>query len=261
LVKSWLPIGFLFFVSAGGGYCLWRQGQQIARLTALLHGTPAAEHPAEELDSQDGDIVRRVRRLESQVGRLRARPEPGAGAFLGETSEKTENGRLAMDSHGTTDGSDLDGMFDDAENAVMEALESYNPQIRDRLRAVIQEEQERLREQVRQERRERWDARARERLTELADQVHLSSHQLDSLNGWLSNERDQVFDVLRQARQDHSFAEAGEKVETIRRQTDEQARDLLDDAQFNAYQTMREEEISRRFPPWRPPAQPSTTER
>ena len=87
------------------------------------------------------DLVRRVRALESQVRLLRAQ--------LGAPSRQYGGASLAerMPEAGVAAGGDSpDAIYDEAENAVMEALESYNPQIRDRLRAVVQEEQEQLRE-------------------------------------------------------------------------------------------------------------------
>lgn len=255
-MKSRMQIGLLILVVGVVGHQLWSQARKINAITALLHGSSTPDQNSES-NSTDGDLVRRVQELESQVGRLRAQLGHGDGKTFSVAATNHAGTVLTTGSHYAADG-DRDDVFDDAENAVMEALESYNPQIRDRLRAVVQEEQERLREEAREERRERWDQRTEDRLAKLTDNVSLSPHQLSSLTEWLSLERDQITEVFRQARRDHSFGEAREKAQKFRNETNEEVKGLLDDDQFTAYQAMREEEDNRRFGFWRPHTQPTT---
>ncbi|MEE8409300.1 MAG: hypothetical protein V3T05_06830, partial [Myxococcota bacterium] len=183
-----MQIGLLVLVVGVVGYQLWSQGRKINEITALLRGSSTPDQKSEP-NSTDGDLVRRVHELESQVGGLRAELEHRDGKVFRKSASSHANTRRTTGSHYAAADVDPDDVFDDAENAVMEALESFNPQIGDRLRAVIQEEQERLRDEAREERRERWDERTKERLAKLADDVSLSPHQLSSLTEWLSLER------------------------------------------------------------------------
>ena len=240
-MKSGLVIGLLLVVVGIGGYRIWSQGQQIDALTQALHGGPSADAAGDPKKS-NGDLIDRVRALETQVRLLRART-----GLAGSPVVAGEHGGSMPRGVDPTNPSDSDALFDDAENAVMEALESYNPQIRDRLRAVVQEEQEQLREERMQQRRERWEERSRERLAALAQGASLSSDQHATLGEWLNRERDQITELFAQARRDFSFGEARDKAVEIREETDAQVRELLDEDQLTAYQAMRTEEVNRRF--------------
>jgi len=199
------------------------------------------------------DLMGRIGELESQVTSLRSRVEgrPYGNKTDGDVGGRRDITRAHVDAG---DGAEHIG-FPNVENVVMEALESYNPQIRNRLKAVIEEEQDRIREETRHERRKRRDERARQQLAKLAEDADLSPTQVTFLTDRLSLERDLIAEIFREARADHSYGEASDKAQKIRAETDGEVQELLDDQQFTVYQGMREEEMNRRYGAWRSPSQ------
>jgi hypothetical protein len=223
----------------GTTYVLVQQHRQIQALTQLV-GEPA---PTAVADAQEpphpAPLATRIRQLETQVGdlgqtvrverRIRREPPEPRPASSAESPPPVAPANT--------------------ERAVMALLDSENPQIRERLRNVVQEEQQRLQD----ERREQWQARAAERsrgrVSELAARVHLSDQQADWLNDTLDAERDQLSDLFAQAREDQNFAEMRSKSAQLRAATDASVKAQLKDDQFTAYSDMRAEDRRRFGPP------------
>jgi hypothetical protein len=223
----------------GTTYALVQQHRQIQALTQLV-GEPTGAAVADEREpSHPAGLVTRVRQLETQLGDLgqtvrverRARREPPEAR---PASSAESPPAVALPN---------------TERAVMALLDSENPQIHERLRAVVQEEQQRLSD----ERRDQWQARAAERsrgrVTELAARVGLSDKQTDWLNDTLDAEREQLSDLFAQAREDQNFADMRGKATQLRAATDASVKAQLKDDQFAAYTDMRAEDRRRLGPP------------
>lgn len=123
---------------------------------------------------------------------------------------------------------------------VLEVLESYDPGVRDRLRAVIQEEQAILREQERDYRAERRDARTLRLVEALAEKTNLTTADVDFLYGQLTSERQEIRVIFRTARLEGTFGEAHGQASKLRDETDAAVAEKLTDEQYEAYETMRE---------------------
>lgn len=240
-------IGFIVCGAAlcGTTYTLVQQQRQIRDLTKLV-GEPV--HEASKTGSAAAAPVAletRVRHLEAQLdaparaGRVerRARPPQRVEAPAAPGAPMVVPAAAPPSSPG----------------ALMDLLESDDPVLRERFRAVLQEEQQNLFEERREQQQARQAERAHERVTRLAARVQLSEQQVNWLNDALDAERDQVSDAFAKAREDQNFPEARDKAAQIRAATDEQVKAQLKGDQFSAYQDMREEERRRftgqRFPP------------
>ena len=225
----------------GTTYVLVQQHRQIQALTRLV-GEPAAATPAAEREpSPPAPLATRVRQLETQVGDL-------GQTVRGERRSRREPAE-PPEPRAASSASSPPVAPPNTERAVMAVLDSENPQIRERLRSVVQEEQQRLSD----ERRDQWLSRAAERshgrVSDLAARVHLSDQQTEWLNNTLDAEREQVSDLFAQAREDQNFAEARNKSTQLRAATDGSLKAQLKDDQFAAYSDMRAEDRRRFGPP------------
>jgi hypothetical protein len=132
------------------------------------------------------------------------------------------------------------------ESAVLSLLESDHPELREKLRAVVQEQQQSLEQAEREERRERWIARNEARLLELGAQVGLSTEQREQLSSILLVTRDQVMDVRQSAQTPEQIAAAREKIRGLREQSETQIRELLSTQQYEAYKAEFDDDDERR---------------
>jgi hypothetical protein len=226
----------------GTTYVLVQQHRQIQALTQLV-GEPAPAAVADEQEpSHPAPLATRIRQLETQVTDLgqtvrierRARREPPEPKEPRPASSPESPPPVAPAN---------------TERAVMALLDSPNPQIRERLRSVVQEEQQRIQD----ERRDQWLSRAAERshgrVNDLATRVHLSDQQAEWLNKTLDAEREQLSDLFAQAREDQNFAEMRSKSAQLRAATDASVKAQLKDDQLTAYSDMRAEDRRRFGPP------------
>lgn len=131
-------------------------------------------------------------------------------------------------------------------SALVDMLDSDDPDLQTRLRAVVRDQRELERDARRAKRQTRWEEDTLGRLAMLSDQVGLDQIQQDTLFSILSRARDLTGEAFREAREDHSFGDAREKAARFRKEADDEARELLSDGQFGAYETMRNEEMDRR---------------
>jgi hypothetical protein len=122
------------------------------------------------------------------------------------------------------------------ESAVLSLLETDHPELRDKLRAVVQEQQQSLEQAEREERRERWIARNEARLLELGTKFGVSGEQRQTLSNLLLATRDQISDVRQSAQTPEQITTVREKVRAIRDQADAQVRELLSPQQYEAFQ-------------------------
>ncbi len=125
-------------------------------------------------------------------------------------------------------------------------LDSDDPQVRERLDALVRDSLEEEREQRMERRRERAEQRAAERLDQLANDANLTRAQVDELDAALAQEREEIFAIFRAAREDGSWNEARQKAGEIRTGTDEKVAELLSEGQLDAWNAMREEDAQRR---------------
>lgn len=110
-----------------------------------------------------------------------------------------------------------------------------------------------VREQLQEERDERWERRRQrmeertaKRLDQLAADAGLNPSQVDELEAALILEREEIMEMFRAAREDGSFGEARTKAEAIKEATDSKVGELLDGTQRDAWDAYREEEDARR---------------
>jgi hypothetical protein len=122
------------------------------------------------------------------------------------------------------------------ESAVLSLLESDHPELREKLKAVVQAEQEVAEHEVREQRRERWIARREARLLELAQQTGINEHQRSAMLTILLGSRDQIAELIQGAETAEAFNAAREKIHALREQADGQIRELLTPEQYDAYQ-------------------------
>ncbi len=132
----------------------------------------------------------------------------------------------------------------------MDAIESSDPVIRERFRALVQEEQNRIQDEQLEQRRVRADELSHERVSQLAEKVRLSPEQVEWLNTQLDTEREQAGDLFAQVRRaEAGFPEVRDKVRQLRAATDERVKAQLDREQLAAYEELRAEERRRFGPP------------
>lgn len=124
-------------------------------------------------------------------------------------------------------------------------FDAQDPAVRGQLREVIQEEQEVMRAERRQERQQRREQRLRQQVNDLAERAGMESDVTEQLTDLLVVEQVEAMEVFRQAREDFGWDEAREKVTALRTETDEKAKDLLDDEEYVEYQQMRQREMDR----------------
>lgn len=138
------------------------------------------------------------------------------------------------------------------ESAVLNLLDSDRPELRDKIRAVVDEQREAADHAQQEQRRERWIARTEARLAELSGPGALTAAQRQAVLDVMLANRDQIFDVMRNAQTGESFTAARSKVQQLRADTETRIRELLNEEQYKAYkQTMDRDDDDRR-PPARP---------
>lgn len=143
------------------------------------------------------------------------------------------------------------------ESAVLSLLEADRPELRDKLRAVVQEQQQSLEQEQREERRERWVARHQARLLELGNEVGLTPAQQESILHITLATRDQIRDVRQSADSPEAINAAREKSRALREQSEAQIRALMKPDQYEAYrQRFEDDDDDERRPRGRGPEVP-----
>ena len=134
------------------------------------------------------------------------------------------------------------------ESAVLSLLEADRPELREKLRAVVQEQQQSLEQEQREERRERWAARHQARLLELGNEIGLTAEQQASILHITLATRDQIRDVRQSAQTPEAINEAREKSQALREQSEAQIRALMKPDQYEAYRQRFEDDDDERRP-------------
>lgn len=135
-----------------------------------------------------------------------------------------------------------------AQQELDEQVESFDiddPEVRMKLRNVIAEERESAREERRNRTLERREEAIRERVRGVADEAgfdHTTATQVEDI---LVVELAEISELFRKAREDGSWRDARDQISTVRRASDEQARALMNDEEYEAYEEMRNEELER----------------
>ena len=186
-------------------------------------------------------LEERVAALEAELIVLRdaleARPRPHRGRAGDDADGDRERarrvGRASVDAA-------------TGKESLIEALDEGDPEVEERIGALVRDQLETEREERWDRRQERMEERSRERLTTLADDVGLDAAQVDVLHAALTAERDQIVPLFRAAREDGNWREAREKATVVRAATDEQVAESLDAEQLQGWQEMRDEEQTQR---------------
>ena len=139
------------------------------------------------------------------------------------------------------------------ESAVLNLLDGDHPELRAKLREVVQEQQQSLEQEQREQRRERWISRREATLVELGNEVGLSTEQREQLMGIMLATRDQMTDMRQGVDSPEAFAAAREKVRALREQSEAQVKALLKPEQYEAYRArFSDDDDERRRRPERP---------
>jgi hypothetical protein len=119
-------------------------------------------------------------------------------------------------------------------------LELEDPAVAESVREIVAEEREREREQEMERRRERAQERMNEALEELVAQANVNADQREKIGTLWNDERDQMFSLFAEARSgDRDFRDIREEARQLRRNTDEQAKAMLSDEQYQVYEELR----------------------
>lgn len=132
---------------------------------------------------------------------------------------------------------------------LMEALDGDQGQVRERMAEIMGEELQNMQERRREERTERRLKRVEQNVLELVDEVGLDEDQVAQLTTLMLDEAEQIRAAFRSARDEGSWPEARATAEALHKSTEEQARELLNDEQFTAWQDRRQADRQRRFRP------------
>lgn len=121
------------------------------------------------------------------------------------------------------------------------SLELEGDEMSVRVREIVRDEQEVMEEERAQRRRDRWESRARNRLSEVAEAVGLSeSTQEEILQLW-SAEFTQMRSMVREARTaGRDFGEVRGEVRQLFEDTDAQVKSMLSEEQYAAYEEARQ---------------------
>jgi hypothetical protein len=129
--------------------------------------------------------------------------------------------------------------------SLINALDSHDPALEERLRAAVRDQREYERDIRREQRQNRWEQTTRERLTKLAHDVGLNQAQSDALFAILVLARDRTDDAIQTGHHQGDIKGALRTASTLRSEADDDVRKLLTDAQFGGYKAMRAEELKR----------------
>jgi len=192
-------------------------------------------------------LSRRVDALEREVRELReardsaAQTEaPSVAAARGEPAgagRPSASPREQVEAWNAREGKAVD--------AVLDVLDSDEPEVRERVSGLVRQELEDAKQQEREQRQARRLEREEERTRELASSLGLDAATGETFVKTLVGEREKMMELFGKAREEGSFDEAREQVEGMRAETDMKMRKLLSDKQFEAYVASRDEEGGR----------------
>jgi len=121
------------------------------------------------------------------------------------------------------------------ESAVLSLLEADRPELREKLRAVVQEQQRTLEQEQREERRERWVARREARLMEVGNEVGLTADQRQAVLHVMLATRDQIGDMRQSAQTPEAINATRAQARALREQSEAQVRGLMSASQYETF--------------------------
>ncbi|MCH9685773.1 MAG: hypothetical protein K0V04_30350 [Deltaproteobacteria bacterium] len=168
-------------------------------------GSGRSRGDASDDNRGSGSLEQRVAQLEKEVGLLRR--------------QLALRGRVAV----AGGGGDIDSIADD-------------PVLDQQVRDIVGEEREQEREREMERRRERFDEFRSEALDELVEIGNLSTDQRESIDGLWSTEADRLVPLLTAMRSgERGWSETREELRTLRKETDDAAKAVLSDSQYETY--------------------------
>jgi hypothetical protein len=208
------------------------QQTEIDELAAKLEQLQAAAPPLEEDDGIAPSTVQALAgHRPARMGEAEA--AAGSGARVAAVELEAPAGEPA---HWTKRSPEA------VHDELLRILDSDNPEVRGRVREMVEAAEESLRDERRERRQERWEARSLERLAQLGHDVSLTQHQQDALFAILTVARDRAAEAFRAGREKGDFEQAREQARKARDEANAEARELLDDKQYKAFADMLEEE-------------------
>lgn len=233
-----LVVGFLF-------YRLSALDDRIDRLWVAVDGKTAQDGSSilgqggnslaqtdVEHEARFDNIERRLDALQQQLASLKQRPAPDAQPPKRAKNEPTEE-----PSRGEPDSPADLGML-------------TSKQAEERILSVIEEEAKRIRDKQLAWHRDKVVRDRLKGLEQFAEEQQLSEHQREELETLLVEEVDRMVEIFRNPDAAHPDAII-ERFASLRSETNEEARMLLDEQQFEAYKAARELERDR-WLPWLP---------
>lgn len=217
------------------GVEVWAQQERLQTLERELVRVQEARTPGKRAapSAPDLEMTRRVRALEAEVARLRRSSGEAVVAAAPAVAPGPDGAPVAA------------APVPVANATVLDTLESENPAVQARVRDVMRRELTALRQERRESRWSKRQERATKRFEQMAERANLTQDQVEVLEPALLEERDKIRTIFRDARQNQEFGKAREKVQEVRKQTDAEARESLDEDQYKEYEKMREEEAQR----------------
>lgn len=232
---EWASFGFMIarLVTAGLvvvigalGFGVFDQGRRIERLEGELKALRANVREASD------DVPIAASPTYAPVPRPETAPVTGAPAIAPAAQPARVEPRVAVTHDEVAR----------VESAVLSLLEADRPELREKLRAVVQEQQQNLEQEQREERRERWVARHQARLLELGKEIGLSDEQQESILHITLATRDQIRDIRQSAETPEAINAAREQGRALREQSETQIRALMKPDQYEAYRQRFEDD-------------------
>lgn len=208
------------------GFAVLEQGRHIERLDGELHAlrTSVQAHPSKlSVPVASSPIY-------APVARSVPAPQPEQVAEAKELGEMPAVG-VPVEARAPVTHDEVARV----ESAVLSLLEADRPELRAKLRAVVQEQQQTLEQEQREERRERWATRREARLLELGNQIGLTEEQRAAMMHIMLATRDQIGDLRQSAQTPEAINASRDQARALREQSEEQIRQLLKPAQYEAY--------------------------
>jgi hypothetical protein len=128
------------------------------------------------------------------------------------------------------------------ESAVLSLLEADRPELREKLRGVVQEQQRTLEQEQREERRERCFARSEARLLEVSTEIGLSADQRQAVLHVMLATRDQIGDMMRSAQTPEAINATRAQARAVREQSEAQIRGLMSARQYETFRARFEDD-------------------
>lgn len=193
--------------------------------------TDSSEAPTRAELADDG-LSRRVARLEAEVVMLRRALQLEAGAAVRPSAPPARTGGTAP------------VLDDETAAAIADAIETA-PEVTAKIERLVDEKMQARRDERWARRAERLAERDAKMIESVREQHDLEDDEASKIGALLGAEREQVFALFREARDNGRWQEAREKIEAIVQGTDSNVAAVLDEEAFATWSTLRDERASR----------------